>query len=70
MAATTTGKPWTKQDAERREYLLSSVEKINDELQAQHDRELEEIRSGGSNGFQGTGLERSFAPEPLYQAFR
>jgi hypothetical protein len=66
------GKPWVKQDAERRDYLISSVETINSELQAQHDRELEEIRSAGgsSNGFQGTGLERSFAPEPLYQAFR
>jgi hypothetical protein len=66
-----TGKPWAKPDAERRDYLLDAVTKINGELQAQHDRELEEIRSGGSsNGFQGTGLERSFAPEPLYQAFR
>ncbi len=65
------GKPWVKQDAERRDYLISSVETINSELQAQHDRELEEVRSaGGSNGFRGTGLERSFAPEPLYQAFR
>ena len=65
------GKPWVKQDAERRDYLLSSVETINGELQEQHNRELEEIRSaGGANGFQGTGLERSFAPEPLYQAFR
>ena len=60
-----------KQDAERRDYLLSSVEKINDELEAKHDRELEEIRSAAARtASRRTGLERSFAPEPLYQAFR
>jgi hypothetical protein len=65
------GKPWSKPDAERREYLFSGVEKINKDLAEVHQAELEEIRSGrSSNGFQPTGLERSFAPEPLYKAFR
>jgi len=65
------GKPWSKPDAERRDYLFSEVEKINNGLQEVHRAELEEIRSGrSSNGFQATGLERSFAPEPLYTAFR
>ena len=65
------GAPWSKPDAERRDYLLSSVTKINEELHEVHRAELEEIRSArGSNDFQATGLERSFAPEPLYKAFR
>jgi len=65
------GKPWSKPDAERRDYLFSGVEKINKDLAEVHQAELEEIRSGrSSNGFQATGLERSFAPEPLYKAFR
>src|SRR5215204_5078988 len=65
------GKPWSKDDVDRREHLWSAITKINDELAEQHRAELEEIRSGGSsNGFQATGLERSFAPEPLYKAFR
>jgi hypothetical protein len=65
------GKPWSKPDAERRDYLFSGVEKINKDLAEVHQAELEEIRSGRSaSGFQATGLERSFAPEPLYKAFR
>jgi hypothetical protein len=65
------GKAWSKQDIERRDYLFSEVEKINGGLAEVHRAELEEIRSGRSpNGFQATGLERSFAPEPLYTAFR
>jgi hypothetical protein len=39
-------------------------------LAAQYKRELEEIRSGGGDTkFSTTGYERSFSPEPLYQAF-
>jgi hypothetical protein len=40
------GGPWSKPDAERRDYLFSAVEKINKDLAEVHQAELEEIRSG------------------------
>lgn len=65
------GKAWNPEDAQRRDHLIGQVERINEDLAAQHKRELEEIRSGGGNSkFSTTGYERSFSPEPLYQAFR
>jgi hypothetical protein len=61
----------SRKTKERGDYLERELRTIGDTLSEQHERELNEIRSGGSgNGFQSAGLERSFAPEPLYQAFR
>src|SRR6187200_647718 len=58
------GKPWSKPDAERRDYLFSEVEKINGHLAEVHRAELEEIRSGGSsNGFPGDRA-RAFVSRP------
>lgn len=67
------GGDWTPQDEERAEYLGRELRTISDTLHENHQQELEEIRSGRENGgykAAGTGYERSFAPEPLYQAFR
>jgi len=68
------GRPWAREDAERRDHLLTQVQTISDKLAENHERELNEIRqatgAGSSAGFKAAGYERSHAPEPLYQAFR
>jgi hypothetical protein len=67
------GGVWSVEDRERFDYLSGEANTINAALAEQHKRELEEIRSGGTGGsstFEPTGLERSYAPEPLFQAFR
>jgi len=68
------GRPWAREDAERRDHLLTQVQTISDKLAENHERELNEIcqatGAGSSAGFKAAGYERSHAPEPLYQAFR
>lgn len=68
------GKAWSKPDAERRDYLISEIEQINGTLEAEHKRELEEIRANGNTSREWehvkAGLDHTHAPEPLYQAFR
>ena len=69
------GKPWAREDAARRDHLLTQVQAISDKLAENHERELDEIRQAagagnGNSGFKAAGYERSHAPEPLYQAFR
>jgi hypothetical protein len=54
------------------------VQEINRELESEHERELVEIRKGNGGdqrefpgmNFKYPGLERSFAREPLYNAFK
>jgi hypothetical protein len=67
------GKAWSKPDMERRDYLIRELEQMNSTLSEEHKRELEENRAGGggmSREHAPTGFERSFAREPLYEAFR
>ena len=67
------GQAWSTEDKERGDYLDREIRAINDDLQAQHQRELEEIRRGSGNTrseFSTISYERSFAREPLYEAFR
>jgi hypothetical protein len=64
---------WAPEDRDRFEYCTSQVSTINDTLEVEHKRELEEIRAGSGNGSTSefrAGFERSHAPEPLYEAFR
>ena len=65
---------WSPEDKERGDYLERELRTINGTLDDNHRRELEEIRAAGGDGgtreFGTVGYERSFAPEPLYQAFR
>ena len=67
---------WSPQDNERANYLERELRSIGGTLEDNHRRELEEIRGarreGGSSSaeFSTVGYERSFAPEPLYEAFR
>ena len=60
----------TPEDRQRFDYLTAEVSTINADLNEQHRRELEELRNGSASTFEASGLERSYAPEPLYQAFR
>jgi hypothetical protein len=66
----------SKADRDRLDYIGSEVDRIDNILQEGHNRELEEIRSAGGGNGRGTrevavaGYERSFAREPLYEAFR
>jgi len=65
---------WSPEDKEWADYLERELRPINGTLDDNHRQELEEIRAAGRNGgtreFATVGYERSFAPEPLYQAFR
>jgi hypothetical protein len=74
-AATKNG--WTPAGTTRWSELESKAQEINHQLQAQHERELVEIRKHRSaipamplGSFTAPELERSFAREPLYDAFR
>src|SRR5215211_6146199 len=67
------GRVWKPEDQNRFDYCTREVEGINGQLQEQHKRELEEIRAGKAGSEFNTlsaGFERSFAREPLYEAFR
>src|SRR5215211_1386845 len=67
------GRVWKPEDQNRFDYCTREVEGINGQLQEQHKRELEEIRAGKAGSEFSTvssGYERSFAREPLYEAFR
>jgi hypothetical protein len=68
------GGAWAPEDNERYDYCYRQASEINEKLEANHQQELEEIRSaraGGTvNEFKTAGFERSNAPEPLYEAFR
>lgn len=62
-------------NAPRWHELKNEVEEINRIAEAEHERELREIREGRGSvspdaTIQASGYERSFAREPLYQAFR
>jgi hypothetical protein len=59
----------------RYEQLESEAKDINRRLEAEHERELQEIRNGQGAGAGGDFIEqksmsRTHAPEPLYEAFR
>jgi hypothetical protein len=57
------GQAWSSADKERGDYLDREIRTINDTLEGEHKRELEELRAGGgSNGaeFKTVGYERSF----------
>jgi len=75
LSETATRNGWTPNDNTRFEELKQEVEEINRIAEAQHERELAEIREGRGHVEGGTtvlapGMERSFAREPLYEAFR
>ena len=67
---------WSHEDKERADYLERELRTLGATLQENHRREVEEIRGARRDGgslnveFSTIGYERSFAPEPLYEAFR
>ena len=75
MARQREGQAWRPEDNQRFEHLETELMSINSALEENHRRELEEIRQGRDGdgrpaGFKTAGYERTFAPEPLYRAFR
>jgi hypothetical protein len=71
---------WKPNEAARWTELESKTLEINEQLAEQHERELVEIRKGNGGDqrefpgmgmkFSPPGMERSFAREPLYDAFK
>jgi hypothetical protein len=62
-------------DGEQRRFgeVEKQISEINGELQDQHERELQEVRTRGNGGgfeFPQAAMSRTFAREPLYEAFR
>jgi hypothetical protein len=63
----------SKTEQDRFEEVERQISSINGELQAGHEQELQEIRTGRGNGrfeISQATMAREFAREPLYEAFR
>jgi len=57
-------------DKQRFDYLEGEIKKLNDQLAAEHEAELEEIRRGkDAAGFQAVGYGQAETLTPLFSAF-